>query len=98
MVKYIKFDEAKKTLRDFIYECNASGMNPDLIRGITYTMEWLDRIPLEDVAPVVHGRRLKQNNYNCCSVCKQSVARYCVRWYKYCPNCGAKMIGDENNG
>lgn len=56
MDKYIKFDTAKKTLRDFIYECNAFGMNPDLIRGITYTMEWLDRIPLEDVAPVVHGR------------------------------------------
>lgn len=54
-------------------------------------------IPSADVAPVVHGRWLKQDNYNCCSVCKQSVARYCVRWYKYCPNCGAKMDEGETN-
>lgn len=99
MVKYIKFDEAQKTLRDFIYECNASGMNPDLIRGITHTMEWLDRIPLEDVAPVVHGRWIERRAPHAmggisakCSACNKNV-QYLGNPLNYCPNCGAKMDG-----
>ena len=101
MVKYIKFDEAKKTLCDFIYECNASGMNPDLIRGITYTMEWIDRVPLEDVTEVVHGQ-WKTNSDRpdslICSVCKCGFDMWKHDPHNYCPNCGAKMIGDKNNG
>ena len=55
MDKYIKLDTAKKTLLDYIYEFDASRANPDFVRGITYAREGLDRVPLEDVAPVVHG-------------------------------------------
>lgn len=100
MVKYIKFDEAKKTLRDFIYECNASGMNPDLIRGITYTMEWLDRIPLEDVAPVVNGRWISKNTNGydwtfVCSNCGYIDGYPFNDRYNFCPNCGAKMRQED---
>ena len=55
MDKYIKLDTEKKTLLDYIYEFDASRANPDFVRGITYAREGLDRVPLEDVAPVVHG-------------------------------------------
>ena len=46
-----------------------------------------------DVAPVRHGRWVKQDDYSCCSGCGQSIADECVPWFKFCPNCGADMRG-----
>lgn len=56
-------------------------------------------IPTADVAPVVHGvwdvmggtktRRI-------CSKCKWDVPEY-GKFYSYCPNCGAKMDGGDND-
>lgn len=60
--------------------------------------------PVADVAPVVHGRWIYEeetlftlSNYRC-SVCRRP------RWlspdvpeaFKYCPKCGAKMDGGDN--
>lgn len=65
----------------------------------------LDEIPAADVATVVHGRWIYEeetlftlSGYRC-SVCRRP------RWlspdvpeaFKYCPNCGAKMDGGDNN-
>lgn len=102
MDKYIKLDTAKKILRGFIYEYDASRMNPDLVRGITYAMEWLDRVPLEDVTPVVHARWEKRFCHPMrngewqyiCSVCKNTDywnENVRIQEHNYCPNCGAKM-------
>ena len=44
-----------------------------------------------EVSPVRHGRWWKQDDYSCCSVCGQSIADECVPWFKFCPQCGAKM-------
>ena len=46
---------------------------------------------IADVAPVLHARWWKQDDYSCCSVCGQSIADECVPWFKFCPQCGAKM-------
>lgn len=108
MDKYIKLDTAKKTLLDYIYEFDASKANPDFVRGITYAREGLDRVPLEDVAPVVHGwweRRfchpMRDGEWQyICSVCKNDNYwrnNVCHQKHRYCPNCGAKMDrGIEN--
>ena len=68
---------------------------------------WSENNPI-DVAPVVHGRWIKNNNslqtddYYCCyfdyhcSECGKVVNnRYELP--KYCPNCGAKMNGGADN-
>lgn len=108
MDKYIKLDTAKKTLLDYIYEFDASRANPDFVRGITYAREGLDRVPLEDVAPVVYGwweRRfchpMRDGEWQyICSVCKNDNYwrnNVCHQKHRYCPNCGAKMDrGIEN--
>ena len=53
-----------------------------------------------DVAPVVHGRWVptKAPFMNECKDC--SVCGYRTVWghrYNYCPNCGAKMDGGDND-
>lgn len=57
----------------------------------------IDLMPDADVAPVVHGRWV---NGCQCSVCGDSHGPYNSRhkpYYNYCPNCGAKMDGEEHN-
>ena len=56
----------------------------------------IERCPA--VAPVKHGRWIKQENYpgtySKCSECDQRVGGYAPN-YKFCPNCGAKMDQEE---
>lgn len=72
--------------------------------------EAVHRLPVADVAPVVHGRcerigikgRKGLPIYPCCSACGIVSAALRSEWeglrgaWKYCPNCGAKMDGDSN--
>ena len=54
--------------------------------------------PAEDVEPVRHGRWIASHDEFCaCSICKYPVY---VGWNQtnYCPNCGAKMDGGDENG
>ena len=57
------------------------------------------KAPVADVAPVWHGRW--DDSYDgitpYCTVCGCS-HRLMVRTPKYCPNCGAKMDGGDENG
>lgn len=59
----------------------------------------METIPLEDVAPVVHGKwneivpNIELNgsvSYYACSVCGHPSSFFFWK-DKYCPNCGAKM-------
>ena len=63
------------------------------------------KAPAADVAPVVHGRwkYIPQtiNTYGQlrCSICNWWTLDLSVdRSYRYCPNCGAKMDGDDIDG
>ena len=57
------------------------------------------------VTPVIHGRWIAQENwtlddyYYICSICREDfymiVGTPSDNNYKYCPNCGAKMDGNE---
>ena len=54
-----------------------------------------------DVAPVVHGRWIEDSDYLKCPECSVMVMWDFVFFdeignWNYCPNCGAKMDGDEN--
>lgn len=55
--------------------------------------------PAADVAPVVHGRWVEKEKYTFgimydCSLCENRILDNGHPW-NYCPNCGAKMDGDE---
>ena len=62
-------------------------------------------LPAADVAPVVHGEWLKNDDNvwwegsetRFCSCCGQAINVECIPWFKFCPNCGAKMDGGKHN-
>lgn len=65
---------------------------------------YAEKLIANDVAPVRHGRWeqcfedwRKQIEGNKCSLCGFEHYGTSIRDYLYCPNCGAKMDG-ENNG
>ena len=66
--------------------------------------DFLDNIPTADVAPVKHGRWIfyPKPDYFKCFICGMTIAyKHGVittngeSKYKYCPNCGARMDGDN---
>lgn len=58
----------------------------------------IENFPAADVAPVVHGRWEafggRYYSRKKCSRCGWDGQEW-VKFYKYCPNCGAKMDGDK---
>lgn len=63
--------------------------------------EWADLLINGDAVEVVHGRWEKANNrpksyIRVCTVCGKE-AYFCGEGcsYKYCPNCGSKMDGED---
>lgn len=56
----------------------------------------IERQPAADVAPVVHARWVynKGDNIPYCSACMMPQDSEC----NYCPSCGARMDGDEQDG
>ena len=66
-------------------------------------LDLVDSVPTVDAVPVVHGRWEYDlptiNTYGQlrCSICNWwTLDRSVDSWYSYCPNCGAKMDGDNN--
>ena len=63
-------------------------------------LQSISDMPAADVAPVMHGRWIKESDGGTrCSVCNKRVRNVTGGWYEpvdlsdmpYCPKCGAKM-------
>ena len=91
MAEYIEREAAE----DAVGEAHLKGLNP---------LWELRDVPAADVVPVVHGRWEYDlptiNTYGQlrCSICNWWTLDPSVdRSYSYCPNCGAKMDGGDND-
>lgn len=70
--------------------------------------QYIEALPVADVAPVVHARWIHSRYDDCseqfelvkCSQCNHEAyaMAFYVRGGNYCPNCGAKMDGGASNG
>lgn len=58
----------------------------------------LAKVPAADAEPVVHGRWISHFDRSECSVCGGICWADSASTYDYCPNCGAKMDGGNDNG
>ena len=75
--------------------------------GVEYavTLRRINEAPTIDAEPVRHGRWIQAKtapSYHYCSYCKSThkMTMSCNKYVllKYCPDCGAKMDGEDNNG
>lgn len=71
--------------------------------GAWETQNRVRELPAVDAAPVVHGRWIPRKGkwFSCfqCSVCGEKISYPTAdgkALTNYCPNCGAKMNGEEN--
>lgn len=98
MGEYIDREAAIKAVEKADYTAissDADDCKADYLRAI------IESVPAADVVPVVHGRwgtgrfNLETGNYEeQCTRCRNFSKEY---GKPYCPNCGAKMDGGEDN-
>ena len=91
MSDYIKREDAEQALSDAF---DTVPMPIALAHGI------LENVPSADVEPVRHGRwktKKFEGDYFPETYCSECGQRYAVLnlTYDYCPNCGARMDGEE---
>lgn len=107
MAEYIEREAAVKAFNNF--DAGRADSPPFTLLTPEEFAEYLYELPAADVAPVVHGRWIsweKAGNYvpspdrHECSVCHDA-AQVLVNGFEllsdYCPNCGAKMDGGDND-
>ena len=79
--------------------CDKEHANGHFINGIESVLEYVENLPLADVAPVRHGRWEKQSGLysrsECGMTCPYDVQADVIEYWacNFCPNCGAKMDG-----
>ena len=105
MAEYINREVAVKAFNNFDAG-RGVGTHSTLLTPEEFA-EYLYEIPAADVAPVVHGRWIHSRYEDCseqfelvkCSQCNHEAyaMAFYVRGGNYCPNCGAKMDGGDNN-
>ena len=98
MTEYIKKAQAKELIRNHILGCAMLPSPEYTLDDLFHDMCWdLNHIPPADVAPVVHGKWVRFNDFvYVCSHCSGVMpAGFCM--FQFCPHCGAQMDGGENN-
>ena len=101
MVEYVEKEATIKRIKEvYCVGCNSYHGVRCRACGTGDAIDMIEDAPAADVAPVVHGRWVptKAPFMNECEDC--SVCGYRTVWghrYNYCPNCGAKMDGGDND-
>ena len=90
MAEYIKRESVLAKIDEFAKQNIAHGFPVDVF-DIEMMKKMVEKLPAEDVAPVVQGH---WENGCQCSACGDRHGPYNSHhkaYYNYCPNCGAKM-------
>lgn len=93
MAKYI---DRERLLHRFNID-DMMNVNGTLI-SLNIARNVISNFPAADVAPVVHGTWLDNEDYMFCSICGIQW-NYCdndTETFNYCPNCGARMEGESD--
>ena len=102
MTKYIELEALKNRfakrlvwLKKDIHDEYSLGLHD----GCEYDTKLIDEIPAADVAPVRHGEweivvGSNGNEYMVCTCCR--VSQELTGVFTYCPNCGCRMGGGDD--
>lgn len=98
MTKYVELETAIDAVNDVYYDSPDINLSADKLEAA------LRGIPYADVVPVVHGRFVHDGprfaggvDWWHCSNCGRLASGVETR-FDYCPWCGAKMDGGNDNG
>ena len=98
MTKYVELETAIDAVNDVYYDSSDINLSADKLEAA------LRGIPYADVVPVVHGHFVHDGrrfaggvDWWHCSNCDRLASGAETR-FDYCPWCGAKMDGGNNNG
>lgn len=96
--KFIDAEETLKRLQDLCADGNMYGDENLTLVDFAQVEETILDMPAIDVQEVKHGRWIwkdqSPDDFICvCSNCHEEEEHL----YKYCPNCGARMDGEEND-
>lgn len=100
MAEYIEREAAEKRLLEMAETAGNNRLYYEQ-ECMETAAEVISDFPAAEVAQVVHGRWTQVDETKCrCSNCDiiALIGLYPHGDKNYCPNCGAKMIGGENNG
>lgn len=104
MAEYFEREATIKRIEEaYCADCNSYNGVRCRACGTGDAIDMIEDAPAADVAPVVHGRwephdRVFGDNFLVCSKCQfVSEDKATRRYYHYCPNCGAKMDGGNEN-
>ena len=97
MAEYIDREAFIEDIKTEIINLKLDGMK-GTPRPCDELYSFIDRIneqPSADVAPVKHGWWIHDDEWweFICTSCHKGIGN--IKKYKYCPNCGAKMDGEE---
>ena len=103
MAEYIELAEVKKRFAkrlDWLKRDIHDEYSRALYDCCEVDVDLIDEIPAADVAPVVHGKwdvvEGRRLDNAICSNCGRRFQAY-YEAYRFCPNCGAKMDGGDND-
>lgn len=104
MAEYIDRETFLKNIEErYCLPCKEAGRDHN---GCKCRACWVDDMrgdvidaTADDVAPVVHGRWLCGDYYDIGDVCSECDwdSQMTHPSYRYCPNCGARMDGDDDD-
>ena len=107
MAEYIEREALENELyRRLKFLIDEYGEHDQYTSGFDDAMDMVISFTAADVVPVVHGKWVKahwKNSVSCanCSICGFEAYHYdfqgVQKTYNYCPNCGAKMDGEEQD-
>ena len=112
MAEYIEREAISEGIRKYYYKNPPnSSYEEGFDRGLDRAQRAILNAPAADVAPVRHGRWISltecANEGVYCSICNKKVWKSDYAWCSkksrnklranYCPNCGAKMDGGNDN-
>ena len=101
MGKLIDVDTAIRAAVEYIEDWNRA---PSMYHRRKLTEKFMALKPV-DAVPVVHGRWIrvysrpgvfKYLGWTCDQCGQRTGNEYAPQWYKFCPNCGARMDGKGN--